>query len=169
MTLQNKPPVGGLPPEFPPQAGGPPHQPKFPDSPYLSDVGRRIRDDILDMLPLLRKHAAESEQLGALAPATLAAVDRSGAFKITIPVELGGYALGARDAAEIVKALGQGDASAGWLVIVSSAARNALGFDQRPATKSSPASKTGLGQSCLVPPSSRQRLAMAARSTEATW
>lgn len=88
MTLQNKPPVGGLPPEFPPQAGGPPHQPKFPDSPYLSDVGRRIRDDILDMLPLLRKHAAESEQLGALAPATLAAVDRSGAFKITIPVEL---------------------------------------------------------------------------------
>ncbi|MGV1824380.1 oxidoreductase [Agrobacterium vitis] len=131
MTLQNKPPVGGLPPEFPPLAGGPPNQPKFPDSPYLSEVGRRIRDDILEMLPLLRKHAAESEQLGALAPATLAAVDRSGAFKITIPVELGGYALGARDAAEIVKALGQGDASAGWLVIVSSAARNALGFDPK--------------------------------------
>jgi alkylation response protein AidB-like acyl-CoA dehydrogenase len=90
-----------------------------------------MRDEILEMLPLLREHAAEGEELGALAPATLEAVDRVGAFKITIPIELGGYALGARDTAEIVKALGQGDASAGWLVIVSSAARNALGFDPK--------------------------------------
>ena len=106
-------------------------KPKFPESAHLSEAGRRMRDEILEMLPLLREHAAEGEELGALAPATLEAVDRVGAFKATIPIEFGGYALGARDTAEIVKALGQGDASAGWLVIVSSAAKNALGFDPK--------------------------------------
>ncbi|GHF05381.1 hydroxylase [Pseudolysinimonas yzui] len=110
----------------PPVAG-----PKFPESPYLSEVGRRMRDEIIEMLPLLREHAAEGEALGELAPATLEAVHRVGAFKVTIPLELGGSALGARDTAEVVKALGQGDASAGWLVIVSSAARNTLGFDPK--------------------------------------
>ncbi|MBT9549802.1 MAG: oxidoreductase [Hydrogenophaga sp.] len=131
MTLEFKPPVGGPPSGMPPLRGLSARQPKFSESPYLSEVGRRMRDEILEMLPLLRKNAAEGEQLGALAPATLEAVHRVGAFKITIPIELGGSALGARDSAEIVKALGQGDASAGWLVIVSSAARNMLGFDPR--------------------------------------
>jgi alkylation response protein AidB-like acyl-CoA dehydrogenase len=142
MTSVATPPPGGPPPSGPPPAGGPPPGmppfgtppaagSKFPESPYLSDVGRRMRDEILDLLPLLREHAAEGEQLGELAPATLEAVHRVGAFKVTIPVELGGSALGARDTAEVVKALGQGDASAGWLVIVSSAARNTLGFDPK--------------------------------------
>jgi alkylation response protein AidB-like acyl-CoA dehydrogenase len=125
------PPVGGPPPGLPPLGRPRPCGPKFPESPYLSEAGRRMRDEIRAMLPLLREHAAEGEELGALAPATLEAVDRVGAFKATIPIELGGYALGARDTAEVVKALGQGDASAGWLVIVSSAARNALGFDPK--------------------------------------
>lgn len=105
--------------------------PAYPESPYLSEVGRRMRDEVLGLLPLLRAHAAEGEALGELAPQTLQAVHRAGVFKITIPIELGGSALGARDTAEVVKALGQGDASAGWLVIVSSAAKNALGFDER--------------------------------------
>jgi alkylation response protein AidB-like acyl-CoA dehydrogenase len=131
MTSQVTPPVGGAPPGLPPLGGPPAPGPKFPESPYLSEVGRRMRDEILEMVPLLREHAAEGEELGALAPATLEAVDRVGAFKVTIPIELGGYALGARDTAEVVQALGQGDASAGWLVIVSSAARNALGFDPK--------------------------------------
>jgi alkylation response protein AidB-like acyl-CoA dehydrogenase len=131
MASAVTPPVGGSPPELPPPGGRSAPGPKFPESPHLSEVGRRMRDEILEMLPLLREHAAEGEELGALAPATLEAVHRVGAFKVTIPIELGGYALGARDTAEIVKALGQGDASAGWLVIVSSAARNALGFDPK--------------------------------------
>jgi len=114
-------PAGGPPPDMPPPGGPAASGPKFPESPHLSEAGRRMRDEILEMLPLLREHAAEGEELGALAPATLEAIDRVGAFKATIPIELGGYALGARDTAEIVKALGQGDASAGWLVIVSSA------------------------------------------------
>lgn len=131
MTFEIKTPTGAPPSGVPPLGGPLARQPKFPESPYLSEAGRRMRDEILEMLPLLRKHAAEGEQLGALAPATLEAVHRVGAFKIAIPIELGGLALGARDSAEVVKALGQGDASAGWLVIVSSAARNALGFDAK--------------------------------------
>lgn len=120
-----------LPPDMPPADAPPTPTRKFPESPYLSEAGRRMRDEIIGLLPLLRDHAAESESLGELAPETLRAVSGTGAFKITIPVELGGYAFGARDSAEVVKALGQGDASAAWLVIVSSAARNALSFDPR--------------------------------------
>ena len=131
MTSTTTPPVGATPPGSPPIGAPPTRGPKFPESPYLSEVGRRMRDEILGMLPLLREHAAEGEELGALAPATLEAVHRVGAFKVTIPTELGGFALGARDTAEVVKALGNGDASAGWLVIVSSAAKNALGFDEK--------------------------------------
>lgn len=135
MTAEPSPPVGGPPLGAPPRVpllGSPPaFAPKFPESPYLSEAGRRMRDDILGILSLLRENAAESERVGALGSTTLNAVDRVGAFKTTIPVELGGYAFGARDTAEVVKALGQGDASAGWLVIVSSAARNVLGFDPK--------------------------------------
>ncbi|KNH27092.1 acyl-CoA dehydrogenase family protein [Pseudomonas ogarae] len=105
--------------------------PKFPESPYLSETGKRIRDDVMGKLDLLRVHASEGEQLGMLAPATLAALHEVGVFKITLPIELGGYALGARDTAEIVNALGLADASAGWTVIVSSAARNTLAFPER--------------------------------------
>ncbi|MBW4095706.1 MAG: oxidoreductase [Acidobacteria bacterium] len=126
------PPFGapkGTPPGAPPFGPPPVAGPKFPESPYLSGVGRKMRDEIIELLPLLRDHAAEGEALGELAPATLEAVDRVGAFRVTIPIELGGSALGARDTAEVVKALGQGDAAAGWLVIVSSAARNTLSFD----------------------------------------
>lgn len=90
-----------------------------------------MRDEIVEILPLLREHAAEGESLGELARATLEAVNRVGAFKVTIPTELGGYAFGARDTAEVVRTLGQGDAAAAWLVIVSSATRNVLGFDAK--------------------------------------
>lgn len=105
--------------------------PKFPESPYLSETGQRIRDDLMRKLDLLRAHASEGEELGMLAPTTLQALHEAGVFKITLPIELGGYALGARDTAEIVNALGLADASAGWTVIVSSAARNTLAFPER--------------------------------------
>ncbi|WP_179402183.1 acyl-CoA dehydrogenase family protein [Burkholderia guangdongensis] len=105
--------------------------PKFPESPHLSETGKRIRDAIVQKQDLLRAHALEGEELGVLAPATLQAMHEAGAFKITLPIELGGYALGARDTAEIVAALGQVDASAGWTVIVSNAARNTLAFPER--------------------------------------
>ncbi|WP_406163470.1 acyl-CoA dehydrogenase family protein [Streptomyces sp. NBC_00882] len=67
--------------------------------------------------------AREGESQGALAPETVSVLHEIGVFRITVPVELGGFASGARDTAEVVRELGGVDASAGWTVIVSSAVR----------------------------------------------
>lgn len=101
------------------------------ESEFLSPAGKKIRDEIAGMVPLLRRNALEGEELGALPPETLEAMHHAGVFKITLPEEVGGYALGARDIIEIVAELGRGDGSAGWTVIVSSAIRNSLGFPQQ--------------------------------------
>ncbi|MFD4602387.1 acyl-CoA dehydrogenase family protein [Streptomyces sp. NPDC058464] len=101
------------------------------ESEFLSDVGRRVRDESLALVPLLRKNAREGEALGALPPETLRAMHEAGVFKICLPVELGGYALGARDTVEIVAALGEGDGSAAWTVFVAGGIRNLLGFPEQ--------------------------------------
>jgi alkylation response protein AidB-like acyl-CoA dehydrogenase len=58
-------------------------------------------------------------------------VSDAGVFKLTLPAEYGGTALGARDIAEIVTALGSGDAAAGWLTVVATATRQSLAFPER--------------------------------------
>ena len=98
------------------------------ESEFLSATGRRIRDEIRELTPVLRANAAEGERIGALTPETLKAVSDAGVFKLTLPAEYGGTALGARDIAEIIAALGSGDASAGWLAVVATATRNSLVF-----------------------------------------
>ena len=72
----------------------------------MSDTGKAMRDSVFAMADLLRQYAREGEELGVLAPATVQAMHKAGLFKITLPIELGGYALGARDTVEIVDALG---------------------------------------------------------------
>ncbi|MFE5030939.1 acyl-CoA dehydrogenase family protein [Streptomyces sp. NPDC056683] len=104
---------------------------RFPDSPYLSEEGRRMRDAVRAVAPGLAERAREGELRGALAPETVSVLHEIGVFRITIPVELGGYALGARDTTEVVRELGRVDGSAGWTVIVSSASRSALALDER--------------------------------------
>ncbi|MER5795230.1 acyl-CoA dehydrogenase family protein [Streptomyces sp. NPDC001980] len=99
---------------------------RFPESPYLSEEGRRMRDALRAAAPGLAERAREGELLGALAPQTVSVLHEIGVFRITVPVELGGFALGARDTMEVVRELGRVDASAGWTAIVSSAARGAL-------------------------------------------
>ncbi len=99
---------------------------RFPESSYLSEEGRRMRDAVRAAAPGLAERAREGELLGALTPETVSVLHEIGVFRITVPVELGGFALGARDTAEVVRELGRVDASAGWTVIVSSAARGAL-------------------------------------------
>lgn len=101
------------------------------ESPYTSALGRQIRNKALSLVPLLRKNALEGEKLGALAPATLKALSEVGAFKLTLPTDFGGYALGARDVVEIVSELGRGDGSAGWMVFVAGGLRNILAFPDK--------------------------------------
>jgi alkylation response protein AidB-like acyl-CoA dehydrogenase len=101
------------------------------ESEFLSDTGRRIRDTARALVPVLLKNAQEGEALGALPAETLQAMHETGVFKIHLPIELGGYALGARDTVEIIAALGEGDGSAAWTVFVAGGIRNLLGFPEQ--------------------------------------
>jgi indole-3-acetate monooxygenase len=98
------------------------------ESPYTSEIGRQIRDKVAALEPLLRKNALAGEQLGALAPESLKALSDIGVFKLTLPTDFGGYALGARDVVEIVSAVGRGDGAAGWMAFVAGGLRNMLAF-----------------------------------------
>lgn len=102
--------------------------PNPPISPYSTEVGREIRAKAAALVPLLRKHAQEGEELGALAPESLKALSDIGAFKLTLPTDFGGHALGARDVVEIVTEFGRGDGAAGWMAFVAGGLRNILAF-----------------------------------------
>ena len=95
-----------------------------------SEAGKRLQDAALGLVPMLRSEAREIERLGAMPPAVLAALTDAGIFKMAMPLELGGYALGARDAVEIVSALGRGDGSAAWMAFVGSGLRMVSMFPQ---------------------------------------
>lgn len=99
--------------------------------PLISDTGRRIRDEVAALVPLMRKHALEGEHIGALPQETLQALDATGAFVLTTPVELGGHALGIRDVVDIVAEMGRGDGAAGWMGFVAGGVRNLLGFPEQ--------------------------------------
>ncbi|WP_245608074.1 acyl-CoA dehydrogenase family protein [Streptomyces hokutonensis] len=98
------------------------------ESPYLTDAGRELRDRIRDLKPLIREQAREGERIGALTPDVLKALDEAGIYRMTMPVEWGGTALGARDLVEVVAALGEGDGSAAWSAFVGVGLRNFLGL-----------------------------------------
>ena len=96
----------------------------------MTDTGRRIRDEIRALVPELRANAEEGETIGALTPSMLKALSDAGIFRLTLPAEYGGTALGARDITEIITALGAGDGAAGWLAVVATASRNSLAFPE---------------------------------------
>ncbi|WP_236693703.1 acyl-CoA dehydrogenase family protein [Robbsia andropogonis] len=90
------------------------------ESAFSSQKGRKIRDAVLNLVPIIRENAPEGEKLGCLPPATLEALDKAGAFKLSVPEKFGGYALGARDLAEIISGIAQGDGAAGWVSMIAS-------------------------------------------------
>jgi alkylation response protein AidB-like acyl-CoA dehydrogenase len=95
-----------------------------------SEAGARPRRAATEMLPLIRSEARQVEQLGAMTPKVLQALDDAGIFKMAMPPEFGGYALGARDAVEVVSALAQGDGSVAWMAFVASGMRMVAMFPQ---------------------------------------
>jgi alkylation response protein AidB-like acyl-CoA dehydrogenase len=111
----------------------PPPAPEFGavESPWLTDAGRAIRDRVREFIPLIRSQAREGEQLEALTPDVLRALDEAGIYRMTMPTEWGGTALGARDLVEVIAALGEGDGSAGWSAFVGVGLRNFLAMDPR--------------------------------------
>ncbi|WP_200306181.1 acyl-CoA dehydrogenase family protein [Streptomyces adelaidensis] len=83
------------------------------------------------LVPLLRRNALEGEEIGALTPETLQALHEAGMFKIMLPPEVGGDALGARDTVEVVSAVAEGDGSAAWTVFVTGGIRMLLNFPEQ--------------------------------------
>lgn len=123
------PPVSGMPP-MPGMPDMPPPPPAGPvESKWFSDLGREIRDKARALIPLIREQAREGERIGALTPDVLAALEAIGVYKMTLPTEWGGYALGTRDLVEIIAALGEADGSAGWAGFVSVGVKNLLALD----------------------------------------
>ncbi|VVE90492.1 oxidoreductase [Pandoraea bronchicola] len=93
-----------------------------------TEQGRRIRAQVAELVPLIRQHALEGERLGAIPEPTLAALTQAGVFKLTTPVEFGGYALGIRDVVDVVSEVGRADGAAGWMAFVAGGTRNLLPF-----------------------------------------
>ncbi|MGW3447704.1 acyl-CoA dehydrogenase family protein [Streptomyces sp. NPDC001076] len=96
------------------------------ESTWLTDAGRELRDRIRGLVPLIRSQAREGERIGTLTPDVLQALDEAGVYRMTMPVEWGGSALGARDIVEVVAALGEADGSAAWSAFVGVGLRNFL-------------------------------------------
>jgi alkylation response protein AidB-like acyl-CoA dehydrogenase len=71
----------------------------------------------------IRELAPESERQGRLSTEIIEALTEIGLYRTTAPIEYGGYALGARDVAEISTALGRADAAAAWTFLVASSLR----------------------------------------------
>ncbi|WP_234360124.1 acyl-CoA dehydrogenase family protein [Streptomyces sp. DSM 15324] len=125
-TARREPP---MPPSMPPP--GPVEDVGAVESPWLTDAGRAVRDRIRELQPLIREQAREGERIGALTPDVLKALDEAGIYRMTMPVEWGGTALGARDLVEVVAALGEGDGSAAWSAFVGVGLRHFLALEPR--------------------------------------
>jgi len=90
------------------------------ESPLGTPEGRAIRDRVAGLVPLIREHATEGEKIGCLPLPTLNALADAGVFRISVPIEYGGFALGARDLVEIVAEIARGDGSAAWIAMIGS-------------------------------------------------
>lgn len=68
-----------------------------------------------EITPVLREQAAAGERLGRLDDEVTAALRRTGAFRVGIPRELGGYEFAPRQLLEAIERVSHADASAGWV------------------------------------------------------
>lgn len=105
--------------------------PSKPESPYLTEAARKMRDAIAALAPTIRKNALDGEALGALPEETLQALDATGFFRISIPIEHGGFAFGARDITEVIEAAAVADGSTAWMGFVAGGIRNVLAFSDK--------------------------------------
>lgn len=92
----------------------------YAESEWSTETGRRIRDSVLELIPLMRAHALEGEKQGCVQEAVLTALRDVNLFRISVPIECGGLALGARDVAEILTAVARGDGGTAWITMISS-------------------------------------------------
>ena len=68
------------------------------------------------MVPALVSRASEAEQLRELPQATIDDVTASGAFRLLVPSDLGGWGLGLRSITEMTRAMAHGCMSSAWTI-----------------------------------------------------
>ena len=112
---------------------------------HLTPAANKLRQEILALQPLLRSHALEAEELGAMPEASLKALDATGYFRLSNPIERGGLALGAQDIVAVIEAASQADGSVGWFGFVAGGIRNILGFDDKAVDEIFAESSTWVG------------------------
>ncbi len=81
------------------------------DVPTPAELVRRARD----LVGVLRKHAAWSEENRRLHPETIEALADAGIFRLRVPAHHGGYEVDTTTLVDIGIELGRGDGSAAWV------------------------------------------------------
>ena len=71
-----------------------------------------------DLVPLLRKRAAWTEENRRLHPETIEALAGAGIFRMRVPARYGGYESDTRTLSEVMVQLGRGDGSVAWVASV---------------------------------------------------
>ncbi|SCG43772.1 Acyl-CoA dehydrogenase [Micromonospora coxensis] len=84
------------------------------DVPTREDLVRRASD----LVPVLRGHAAWSEENRRVHDETIAAMADAGIFRLRRPLRYGGYEADTRTLVEVASELGRGDGSAAWVASV---------------------------------------------------
>ncbi|MBW4095200.1 MAG: oxidoreductase [Acidobacteria bacterium] len=124
--LPSGPPAGFAP--------GPPPERATPLEPqagrHLTENGKRITEGVKALHSRIRELAPEAEKQGKLSQEIIQALTDIGLYRATAPIEYGGYALGARDIAEISTELGKADAAASWTFLVATSLRMVSTFPQ---------------------------------------
>lgn len=80
----------------------------------VSDEYEPLMRRLDDITPLLSENAEKSEELGRLTDEAAQALRDTGAFRVGIPRELGGYEFSPRQVIDTVARISYADASAGW-------------------------------------------------------
>ncbi len=82
-------------------------------------IAARLLAIATSMVPTLRARAHEADSLCKVPPETIRELHEAGIFKMSVPVEYGGYALTPSQQHAIVSEIGRGCASTAWVVWVT--------------------------------------------------
>ncbi|MEU3984583.1 acyl-CoA dehydrogenase family protein [Streptomyces sp. NPDC026672] len=77
-----------------------------------------VLDAVRDIVPVLRRNGAESEERRWLVDENVELLEKAGVFRAAVPERFGGLDLPVAEQAEIIDAISRGCASTGWVAMV---------------------------------------------------
>jgi alkylation response protein AidB-like acyl-CoA dehydrogenase len=77
-----------------------------------------VLEQVDEIAPIVREHAAESERLGVLAPAVIGALRDTGLLRMLVPVEFGGAGLSLPESIDVYERIATADASSAWTLVI---------------------------------------------------